>query len=96
MPLRCHLFLKMSVLFSIIVTGVCAQAPTLFSEMEIGSAAFANDSRALYNAYEFVFCKALKLACFTAGKPIQTENGPQAIETILPGDLVWCQIAPCH
>lgn len=64
--------------------------------MEIGSAAFANDSRALYNAYEFVFCKALKLACFTAGKPIQTENGPQAIETILPGDLVWCQIAPCH
>jgi len=43
-----------------------------------------------------LFCKALKLACFTAGTPIETENGPQAIETIRPDDLVWCQMAPCH
>jgi|LakMenE01Jun11ns_1017448.scaffolds.fasta_scaffold9926369_3 hypothetical protein len=48
-------------------------------------------AKTLYNAYEFVFCKALKLACFTAGTPIETENGPQAIETIQPGDLVWCR-----
>ncbi len=48
-------------------------------------------AKTLYNAYEFVFCKALKLACFTAGTPIETENGPQAIETIRPGDLVWCR-----
>jgi hypothetical protein len=48
-------------------------------------------AKAVYNAYEFVFCKALKLACFTAGTPIETENGPQAIETIRPGDLVWCR-----
>ena len=95
MPLRCHLFLKMSVLFAIIVTGVCAQAPTLFSELEIGPVV-ANDSRALHNTYDFVFCKALKLACFRAGTPIETENGPQAIETIQLGDLVWCQMAPCH
>lgn len=48
-------------------------------------------TKALYNAYDFVFCKALKLACFTAGTPIETESGPKAIETIQPGDLVWCR-----
>jgi hypothetical protein len=53
-------------------------------------------TKAHYDAYEFVFCKALKLTCFTAGTPIQTKNEPQAIETIQPGDLVWCQMAPCH
>jgi hypothetical protein len=26
----------------------------------------------------------------------ETKNGPQAIETIRSGDLVWCQMAPCH
>ena len=49
-------------------------------------------AKTLYNAYGFVFCKALKLACITAGTPIETENGPQAIETIQPGDLVWCRM----
>jgi hypothetical protein len=48
-------------------------------------------AKAVYDAYEFVFCKALKLACFRAGTPIETESGPKAIETIQPGDLVWCR-----
>ena len=48
-------------------------------------------AKTLYNAYGFVFCKALKLACFRAGTPIETENGPQAIDTIRPGDQVWCR-----
>ncbi|MEP5728946.1 MAG: Hint domain-containing protein [Sulfitobacter sp.] len=29
------------------------------------------------------------IACFTAGTLIETETGPKAIETLLPGDLIW-------
>jgi len=37
----------------------------------------------------YLFFKALKLAYFTAGTPIETEFGSQAIETIHVGDKVW-------
>lgn len=47
--------------------------------------------QSVYRAYDFVVCKALRLACFTAGTPIETEFGSRAIETIKPGDRVWCR-----
>jgi hypothetical protein len=40
--------------------------------------------------------QGIEVDVFYAGTPIQTKNGPRAIETIQPGDLVWCQMAPCH
>ena len=55
--------------------------------------------------YRFIPMMAFLLGIFAGGVGVQlpalesrfeTENGPQAIETIQPGDLVWCQMAPCH
>ena len=46
-------------------------------------------SRASYYAYDFVFCKVLRLACFTAGTPVECEFGSVAIEDITPGTRVW-------
>ena len=39
-------------------------------------------SRASYYAYDFVFCKVLRLACFTAGTPVRLEVGSKAIEQL--------------
>ena len=46
-------------------------------------------SRASYYAYDFVFCKVLRLACFIAGTPVECESGSVAIEDITPGMRVW-------
>ena len=46
-------------------------------------------SRASYYAYDFVFCKVLRLACFTAGTPVECEFGSVVIEDITRGTRVW-------
>lgn len=30
------------------------------------------------------------IQCLVAGTPIATPDGPRAIETLIPGDLIWC------
>ena len=55
--------------------------------------------------HRFLSMMAFLQVCFAGGVAVQlpalesrfeTENDPQAIETIQLGDLVWCQMAPCH
>jgi hypothetical protein len=55
--------------------------------------------------YRFIPMMAFLLGIFAGSVGVQlpwlvsrfeTKNGPQAIETIRSGDLVWCQMAPCH
>jgi len=54
---------------------------------QTGSAAW----RAAARGYDFVFCKALRLACFEAGTPIQGEHGPVPVEQVRAGMRVWAR-----
>ncbi len=57
--------------------------------LETGKYAGTLAGRLASRGFELIFCKAFNLACFTAGTPIETEFGSQAIETIKVGDKVW-------